>query len=460
MSRHFGRRRALSHVTLTCRAGEIVGLLGPNGAGKSTLLSILATLLAPSSGEVRYGGDRPPGRAGAARRASACCHDLHLYPELTARENLEFFARLYGLPTRRRAWPRALERAGLADRADDVVSGFSRGHAPAAGARARAAARARGCCCSTSRSPASTTRRRRAGGAAARSCARRAASSSWRRTTSTSPKALLDRGGGAARRPAAARRRGAERCASATGARCTAAAAGPRRGWTRDDDAQFLRVAWLVMRKDLTVEVSSREILYTTVFFAVSCVLVFAFALVREGRPLEDAAAGILWIAIAFAGTLALGRTFERERHAETLRALMLAPPTGRRSTSASCSASLALLAAVEAVLVPLVGLLFQAPFCARPLLAARAAGCRDARVCRRRARCSPRCSCGRAAATCCCRSCCIRSRFRSSSPASAARRRCLQATPDEPMARCGGAAGVLRRRVRHACRCGRSSRS
>ena len=58
----------------------------------------------------------------------------------------------------------------------------------------------------------------------------------------------------------------------------------------------FLRVAWLVMRKDLTVEVRSREILYTTVFFAVSCVLVFAFALVKEGRPLEDAAAGILWI--------------------------------------------------------------------------------------------------------------------------------------------------------------------
>ena len=88
----------------------------------------------------------------------------------------------------------------------------------------------------------------------------------------------------------------------------------------------FLKVAWLVMRKDLTVEVRSREILYTTVFFAVACVLVFAFALVKEGRPLEDAAAGILWISVAFSGTLALGRTFERERHAETLRALMLAP--------------------------------------------------------------------------------------------------------------------------------------
>ena len=72
----------------------------------------------------------------------------------------------------------------------------------------------------------------------------------------------------------------------------------------------FLRVAALIMWKDFTIEVRSREILYTTLFFAVSCVLVFSFSFVREGEALQDAAAGILWIAIAFAGTLALGRTF------------------------------------------------------------------------------------------------------------------------------------------------------
>jgi heme exporter protein B len=63
---------------------------------------------------------------------------------------------------------------------------------------------------------------------------------------------------------------------------------------------RFLQVAWLVAQKDLTVEVRSREIVSTTVFFAISCVLVFAFALVRDGRTVVDAAAGILWIAIAF----------------------------------------------------------------------------------------------------------------------------------------------------------------
>jgi heme exporter protein B len=131
----------------------------------------------------------------------------------------------------------------------------------------------------------------------------------------------------------------------------------------------FARVAWLVVRKDVTIEVRSREILYTTVFFAVSCVLVFAFALVRDGRPIEGAAAGILWISIAFAGTLALGRAFERERHGETLRALMMAPADRPAIYVGKLAGILALLAALELVLVPLVGLLFDAHFMARPLL-------------------------------------------------------------------------------------------
>ena len=88
----------------------------------------------------------------------------------------------------------------------------------------------------------------------------------------------------------------------------------------------FARVAWLVVHKDIAVEVRSWELVSTTVFFAVSCVLVFAFAFVEEGRVVANVSAGILWIAIAFAGTLALARTFERERQTETLRALLLAP--------------------------------------------------------------------------------------------------------------------------------------
>ena len=123
----------------------------------------------------------------------------------------------------------------------------------------------------------------------------------------------------------------------------------------------FLGTVWLVMRKDLRIEIRSREILYTTLFFAVACVLVFAFGFVRDGRPIEDASAGILWIAIAFSGTLALGRAFDRERHNETLRALMLAPVPRPALYVGKLLGVLVLLAAVEIVIVPLIALMFQA---------------------------------------------------------------------------------------------------
>ena len=130
----------------------------------------------------------------------------------------------------------------------------------------------------------------------------------------------------------------------------------------------FARVVWLILKKDLTVEVRSREIAYTTLFFAVSCILVFAFALVREGRAPEDGAAGILWIAIMFAGNLALGRTFERERQAETLRALLLAPAPRPAVYVGKLLGIVMLLVATEIVLVPLISLLFQAPLLTHPL--------------------------------------------------------------------------------------------
>ena len=130
----------------------------------------------------------------------------------------------------------------------------------------------------------------------------------------------------------------------------------------------FGRIVWLVLRKDFMIEVRSLETAYTMLFFAISCVLVFAFALVQEGRAPEGGTAGILWIAIAFAGTLALGRTFERERQAETLRALLLAPAARPAVYLGKLLGIVALLSAAETVLVPLVALLFQAPLLAHPI--------------------------------------------------------------------------------------------
>jgi heme ABC exporter ATP-binding subunit CcmA len=128
VSRHFGRRRAVSRVTFTARAGTILGLLGPNGAGKSTMLAMLATLLRPTSGAIRFGtlDDRASGAA-LRSRIGVLGHDLFLYPELTAHENLAFFASLYQRANASAIATNALRRAGLADRAHDPVSSFSRG---------------------------------------------------------------------------------------------------------------------------------------------------------------------------------------------------------------------------------------------------------------------------------------------------------------------------------------------
>jgi heme exporter protein CcmB len=139
----------------------------------------------------------------------------------------------------------------------------------------------------------------------------------------------------------------------------------------------FFRVAWQVMRKDMTIEIRSREVLLTTLLFAVSVVLIFAFALVREGRAPDDVAAGILWVAISFSGTLAMGRTFERERYNDTLRALMLAPADRPAIYMGKLLGLLLLLMLVEVIVVPLVALLFLAPIFTHPgmLLALLVAG-------------------------------------------------------------------------------------
>ena len=117
-----------SSVSLTAAAGDIVGLLGPNGAGKSTLIAMLATLVAPTSGEIRYGDDTRVGSAPALRaRIGLLAHELHLYPELTARQNLAFFAELYGLESRTPvdAGARALPGSPIAP--TTTCRGFSRG---------------------------------------------------------------------------------------------------------------------------------------------------------------------------------------------------------------------------------------------------------------------------------------------------------------------------------------------
>ena len=127
LSRAFAGRRAVDDVSFTLGAGECLALFGPNGAGKTTLLRLLAGLLAPSSGSCRVNG--VPLRDGGAARAQVglISHASMLYGALTARENLEFTARLHGLPHPSGAARDALDAMKVLDRADSPVRSLSRG---------------------------------------------------------------------------------------------------------------------------------------------------------------------------------------------------------------------------------------------------------------------------------------------------------------------------------------------
>jgi heme exporter protein A len=124
----YGLNLVLRGVDLHVRPGEFVTLVGSNGAGKSTLLRIVATLLRANDGEVRVGGWSLPAHADKVRQhIGLVSHQPLLYGDLTAAENLHFFARLYRLPNGEAQVAAALKTVGLAARQRDPVRTFSRG---------------------------------------------------------------------------------------------------------------------------------------------------------------------------------------------------------------------------------------------------------------------------------------------------------------------------------------------
>ncbi|MBK9032592.1 MAG: ABC transporter ATP-binding protein [Myxococcales bacterium] len=130
LGKDYGARTAVAALDLEVPSGSIFGLLGPNGAGKTTTISMIAGVVTPDRGTAMVAGHRVGAKGDAAKRALGLCpQELALYEDLTALQNLTFFARLYGLHGRALAdalaW--ALDVAGLAERAREPVRTFSGG---------------------------------------------------------------------------------------------------------------------------------------------------------------------------------------------------------------------------------------------------------------------------------------------------------------------------------------------
>jgi len=128
--KRFGMKSVLRGVDFRVERGEFVALLGPNGAGKTTFLRILSSLARPSLGDVKVAGYKLPNEAAQVRaRLGVVSHMPLLYGDLTAQENLEFYARMYGIANHQSRITEVLEMVGLAPRRQDLVRTFSRGMA-------------------------------------------------------------------------------------------------------------------------------------------------------------------------------------------------------------------------------------------------------------------------------------------------------------------------------------------
>ena len=127
LTRLFGARRAVDGVSISLCAGDALAIFGPNGAGKTTLLRMLGGILKPSAGKARVGGVALPGGSDVRRRIGIISHHSLLYDALTARENVEFSARLYGVQNPREKAEAALASMQIETRADTPVRALSRG---------------------------------------------------------------------------------------------------------------------------------------------------------------------------------------------------------------------------------------------------------------------------------------------------------------------------------------------
>lgn len=124
----FGHKKALKGVSLKVYKGDFLSLFGPNGAGKTTLLKSIATILRPTKGKIYFRGE-PVEEDSLLLRESIglVSHNSLLYDDLTAYENLLFYARMYGVSDYRERINHLLHQVGLYHRKDDTVRTFSRG---------------------------------------------------------------------------------------------------------------------------------------------------------------------------------------------------------------------------------------------------------------------------------------------------------------------------------------------
>ncbi len=374
LEKRFGPTVALDGVDLVVEPGEFVVLVGPNGAGKTTLLRTLATLARPTSGELRIAG-LDPAAAGRAirRRIGFLSHRTLLYEELSAGENLALYARLYRLEEPAARIDELLDRVDLDWRRNDLVRTLSRGmqqrlavaravlHRPSLllldepytgldPLAAEALTALLGELAGGGSTVLLTTHTLEGLGAAGRRVVvlnrgrivHDGVVAEWGAFPGLYRRLVLEEA-----EVVASIALGEER---------------PPEGRVDEERGGTLAAVFAIVRKDLAAELHTREMVNAMFVFAVLTLLIFSFALDLRGATARAAAPGVLWTAVAFAGTLGLSRSLAREEQSGAIEGLLLAPVDRVTLFFGKALGNLLLMLFVEGVLLLLGSVLFDVP--------------------------------------------------------------------------------------------------
>ncbi|MGC9395423.1 MAG: heme ABC exporter ATP-binding protein CcmA [Anaerolineae bacterium] len=379
LTKSFGPRRALAGVDLHVAPGECVVLCGPNGAGKTTLLRILATLARPTSGEMRIAG-LDPAKAGADVRQyiGFLSHRTLLYDDLTAEQNLAFYARMYAIPDAEARIDTLLERVGLTARRHDLVRTYSRGMQQRL-AVARAVLHQPPLVLLdepyTGLDPlAADALTALLTDLTDEGCTLLLTSHNLQSDVTLNRRAVvLNRGRivydaphtDAATFPALYRELVSKAAISGQPSAFSPQqpATSNLQPATHNPQPVFFRQVWAIVAKDIAAELHTREIFSAMFVFAVLALLIFSFALDLRGSLAQAAAPGVLWATIAFASTLGLSRSMAREQQTGGIEGLLLAPVDRAALFFGKALGNLTLMLAVELVLVPLAMIMFDVAF-------------------------------------------------------------------------------------------------
>ncbi|HEX2172302.1 MAG TPA: heme ABC exporter ATP-binding protein CcmA, partial [Dehalococcoidia bacterium] len=373
LGKAYGPAVALRRVDVRVGWNERVVLIGPNGAGKTTLLRLLAVLQRPTVGRLRLAGRETEGGAIPRHLIGFVGHSSALYPDLTATENLAFYARLYRLSGAGPQIEEAIGRVGLGDRRDVRARALSRGQQQRL-ALARALLHDPPILIldepDTGLDAAGLDLLAELLAESGRTVLLSTHHPEWAERFATREIALA--GGRIVRDdPIGLGKVDDPLPAAGAGTPRSHANAEPPGRISRPESAAtaFLAQVWAVLWKDLVLEARRRELIGTMLIFTLLVIVVFTFALDLAAEYAPIVAPGALWVAYIFAGTLGIGRGFSAEVDTGTLEGLLLAPVPRGAIYLAKLLGNALLMLAVEAASLPVVVAFFNQPVVQAPLL-------------------------------------------------------------------------------------------